>query len=151
MDTKFVVALIACFVVLILIRILAKQKNPLGRIARGFWNINFKIAAVIPFCGWMTRFIIADTEQEKAAKEMYREAGRKVDNAAYDNLEKSVRRQQEEQERERIKLEERQRMEREITSRLKDKSLPVHVHENTVDIGEQTYTLDEIKNKFRLK
>lgn len=151
MDAKFVVALIVCLVVVVLIRILAKQKNPLGRIARGFWNISFKFVSFIPFFGWMSHFIIADTEQEKAAKEKYQEVGRKVDNAAYDNMEKRARRQQEEQERERIKLEERQRMEREITSRLKDKSLPVHVHENTVDIGDQTYTMDEIKNKFRLK
>lgn len=151
MDAKFVVTLIACLAVVVLIRILAKQKNPLGRIAKGFWNIGFKIASIIPFCGWMSHFIIADTEQEKATKREYQEAGRKVDNAAYDNLEKRARRQQAEQERERIKLEERQRMEREITSHLKDKSLPVHVHENTVDIGERTYTVDEIKDKFRLK
>lgn len=50
-----------------------------------------------------------------------------------------------------MEFEERRRMEDAITSQLKNKKLPVHIHGNSVDIGKQTYSLDEIKNEFHLK
>ena len=51
---------------LILMRVLANRTDILlGRIMRAWWNISFRIAAVIPFCGWMAHFIIADPEEKE--------------------------------------------------------------------------------------
>lgn len=150
-DLQIALPGIIAILIVILIRILAKQKNPLGRFCRGFWNISFKLCSMIPFFGWMAHFIIADTAQEKASKKGYQEDGQKRDSAAYDYADKKVKIKLEEQKREQMEFEERRRMEDAITSQLKNKKLPVHIHGNSVDIGEQTYSLDEIKNEFHLK
>ena len=48
------------------VRLLANRTDTLvGRICRAWWNISFSIAAIIPFCGWMTRFVIADPETKE--------------------------------------------------------------------------------------
>lgn len=88
---------VACgLVICFLLWKLAHQNNVIGRMIRWVWNISFKIASIIPFCGWMAHFIIADTQQEKANKREYQEAGRRVDQAAYDRLGEKAHRELEE-------------------------------------------------------
>lgn len=59
-----VVLPIFCVGILILIRVLATQDHAVGRICRMYWNFSFSLAAVIPFCGWMTCMVIKDREEE---------------------------------------------------------------------------------------
>lgn len=64
---------------LILMRVLANRTDILlGRIMRAWWNISFRIAAYIPFCGWMAHFIIADPEE----KEYYIRLGEEAEDSA---------------------------------------------------------------------
>lgn len=72
---------------LILMRVLANRTDILlGRIMRAWWNISFRIAAYIPFCGWMAHFIIADPEE----KEYYIRLGEEADNWAFQKAEDSA-------------------------------------------------------------
>lgn len=50
------------FSILAFIRIMATKDHPFGRFCRWYWNFGFRIAAVIPFCGWMEHFVIPDEE-----------------------------------------------------------------------------------------
>ena len=47
-------------------------------------------------------------------------------------------------------MEERTRLEQEISAHLKDKNLPVHIHGNTVDIGDVTFSLDDVLARIKL-
>ena len=86
--------IIIAVIVFVAIRIIAGLDIPvLSVILRGWWNISFKISAFIPFCGWMTCFIITKgDEKAKAEKEFYRNVGRETDNAAGEMLERSAER-----------------------------------------------------------
>ena len=83
-----------CFAILIAIRLLANMDNIIGRIFRWYWNTSFTIAAFIPFCGWMTRFIIAKTPEQKRAKAAVVQTGDSTDNVAFGWVEQSAARQQ---------------------------------------------------------
>lgn len=73
--------------IIVVLRLLANRTDTLlGRIVRAWWNLGFRIAAVIPFCGWMAHFIIADKEE----KEYYIKLGEEVDNWAWKNAEESA-------------------------------------------------------------
>ena len=76
-EMKFYVALGLSFALLILIRVLAGTDNILGKICRWYWNTCFKIAAYIPFCGWMAHFIIGKE------KETYIRIGAEADALGY--------------------------------------------------------------------
>ena len=82
MPKEFIIA----FGILILIRVLAGTNNILGKICRWYWNTAFRIAAFIPFCGWMAHLIIGD----KKDKEHYIKMGEEVDNWAFQAAEKSL-------------------------------------------------------------
>ncbi len=66
----FILPFIIALAVVIIIRLLAGTDNIIGHICRAFWNISFKIVAFIPFMGWMSHFIIADTDAEIRAKKV---------------------------------------------------------------------------------
>lgn len=83
-----------CIAILIALRLLAGMNNFVGRIFRWYWNTSFKIAAFIPFCGWMTRFIIADTAAEKKQKAAIMKTGEEIDNMAFGWVGESAARQQ---------------------------------------------------------
>ena len=85
-DLMLFVAFGAAIGLVILIRVLAGTNTILGKICRWYWNVSFRIAAYIPFCGWMAHFIIAD----KAAKKPYVDAGRKVDDYAIDGVQRAA-------------------------------------------------------------
>ena len=64
------VELILGLVAVIAIRIIAGMKIPaISPLLRGMWNLSCAITSLIPFFGWASRFIIADTAKEKKEKE----------------------------------------------------------------------------------
>lgn len=83
----------ACIGILIAIRLLANMDNIIGKIFRWYWNTSFKLAAFIPFCGWMTHFIIAKTPEAKKAKANMVAQGEATDNMAFGWAEQSAARQ----------------------------------------------------------
>ena len=84
---------IIAIVIVVAIGILARLRIPfLSAILRAWWNISFTIAAFIPFCGWMSRFIIATDEEEKKNKEELVGIGEKNDDAAIDGLNEAAQR-----------------------------------------------------------
>ena len=83
----------ACIGILIAIRLLANMDNIIGKIFRWYWNTSFTIAAFIPFCGWMSRFIIAKTPEAKKAKAQVVAQGDEVDNMAFGWVGESAARQ----------------------------------------------------------
>ena len=92
--------IIIALIVLVAIRIIAGLNIPiLSTILRAWWNISFKIAAFIPFCGWMAHLIITKgDEQAEAEKEHYVNVGRETDNATGEMLERSAARAKAEEE-----------------------------------------------------
>lgn len=92
--------IIIAVIVFVAVRIIAGLDIPLlSPILRGWWNISFKLAAFIPFCGWMTWFIITrGDEKAMAEKEFYRNVGRETDQAASEMLERSAERARAEEE-----------------------------------------------------
>lgn len=87
-------------IIVVVLRIVAGLNIPvISKIIRWWWNLSFKIAAHIPFCGWMSHFIITKGDKNaEAAKEHYVNIGRKTDNIAVDMLEQSAARAKAEQE-----------------------------------------------------
>lgn len=86
---KTALPFIIAFGIVILIRILASTDNIAGKICRWFWNTSFKIAAYIPFCGWMAHFIIGEE------RELYIGIGQRADAMGSEMLDESVRRERE--------------------------------------------------------
>ena len=84
---------IIAILIFVAIGILARLRIPvLSAILRAWWNISFTIAAFIPFCGWMSNFIIATDDDEKKQKEDLVDIGRETDGAAVDGLNESAQR-----------------------------------------------------------
>jgi len=123
------------FGVLILIRVLAGQKHILGKICRWFWNASFKLASHIPLCGWMSWFLIADTDEEKAVKEHYKKVGQEADDFGSAALDAAAKR------------EKRHNLESTIKSRLGRSDVEV-INEEVVRIGDKHYTLESVKRKL---
>lgn len=48
------------------------------------------------------------------------------------------------------RMEERTRLEEKIAANLSGKDLPVHIHGNTVDIGDVTFSLDDVLARIKL-
>ena len=144
METiAFALPFIIAGAVVIAIRILAGQDHLLGRICRWFWNVSFKIISYVPFCGWMHHFIIADTTEEKAVKEHYKQVAAKVDQATLEYLNECDARRAEERKRE----EELLNLQRAINYELKRTDARV-LNEDVVEIGGKKYDLHGVKRKL---
>lgn len=141
MDFEEMMPIIIPVAVWIGIRIIAGTNTIIGRIFRWFWNLSFSIAAHVPFCGWMSRFIIAKTEEEKAYKEDIVRTGDENDDITLKQLEEKARRERE-------KENERQELRDEINYRLGRND--VQIHGNIVRIGKKDYTVDEVKRELGL-
>ena len=50
-----------------------------NRFFRWWWNISFKFCSLLPFGSIWAHFIIADSDEEKAEKEMYLKIGQQTD------------------------------------------------------------------------
>ena len=88
---------------LILFRKLARK----NKFFRRFWNDNMKFSSHLPFGSIFARFIIADSDEEKAEKEMYLKIGQQTDTfigGALDSLAGKQRAQRNREEAIRAKL-----------------------------------------------
>ena len=88
---------------LILLRKLARK----NKFFRRFWNDNMKFSSHLPFGSLFARLIIADSDEEKAEKEMYLKIGEQTDafiGGALDNLAEKERAQRAREEAIRTKL-----------------------------------------------
>ena len=91
---------IIAIIILVVFRVVAGLNIPIiSTILRCWWNLSFKLAAFIPFCGWMSHLIITKGDKNaEAEKEHYVNIGRETDNATADMLEQSAARAKAEQE-----------------------------------------------------
>lgn len=90
-GSRFIFVFAICFMILIAIRLLARMDNIIGHICKWYWNIGFKIAAHIPFFGWMAHFIISDgSEMAEKEKEHYVNVGQKADEIADDYIKSQI-------------------------------------------------------------
>lgn len=116
MDSGVVIAVI----IWVAIAIVARLNIPIiSPILRWWWNISFTIAAYIPFCGWMSIFIITKgDEKAKKRKEELVNIGRSTDDMAFNSLEESAKREQAEREaREAQQKAEREALEEDLRGR----------------------------------
>lgn len=146
--------------VLVGIAVIARLNIPiLSAVLRWFWNISFTIAAFIPFCGWMSRFIITKGDKDAAAmKEELRNIGRETDDNAFDALGQSGERIQaeleERQEQTALEEEERRAQEEELRADAYRKYGTRDVHLNSdgskVRVGNGDYvSTEEFKKSLR--
>lgn len=132
-------------VVVIAIRILAGQRHILGRICRWFWNISFKLISFVPFMGWMSCFIIADTAEEKAAKQYHKDVGAKSDKIGEDYLQSKIAKQKAEE----AERQERIRLENAINAALKRTDAKI-IGPDVVQIGDKKYRLGSVLEKLNI-
>lgn len=96
MDMIWIGVLIVAIIVAL--RLLAKAPGIIGKIFKGWWNISFKLCAMIPGLGWMTHFIIADDAASREEKERLKRQGKKSDDFLVDSVNAAASRQQAEEE-----------------------------------------------------
>lgn len=144
METiSFVLPFIIAGVVVIAIRILAGQDHILGRICRWFWNVSFKIVSYIPLCGWMSCFIIAKNDKERAEKNYYKQVGVEADRSGIEYLDRKAARDRAEE----AERQERLRVESAINYALKRTDARI-LNEDVVEIGGKKYDLHGVKRKL---
>lgn len=144
METiAFALPFIIAGAVVIAIRILAGQDHLLGRICRWFWNVSFKIISYVPFCGWMHHFIIADTAEEKAVKNYYKQVGAEADQSGINYLDRKAAQDRAEEE----ARQERLRQESAINYALKRTDARI-LSDDVVEIGGKKYDLHGVKRKL---
>ena len=136
---------IGCVVLLISLRKIAKKDTLLGHIIKAWWNISLTIVSIIPFCGWLARFIIADNKEEEAAKQRQIQIGEDADDIALDAMVKSAERDRAYQ----AKVAERARLEREINAALGRSDAHI-VGDNAVEIGGKKFSLSSVKDKLHI-
>lgn len=149
MDSQIIIA----FIIFIAIRIIAGLNIPiLSAVLRAWWNISFKIAAFIPFCGWMTHLIITKGDkQAKIEKEHYVNIGRETDDATAEMLERSAERAKAEEAARQVQREQeeanRRALEEDLRSRAYNKYGTRDVHLNSdgskVRIGDSDFVSTE--------
>ena len=105
---------IGCVVFLLSLRKLARKDTLLGHIIKAWWNISLTIVSIIPFCGWLARFMIADNAEEEKVKKDQIRLGEEADDFALEQMLKAAERDRLHQK----EVEERARVEREINAAL---------------------------------
>lgn len=137
--------LVAMVALLIFLRRLAKSNNPIGRLIKGFWNFSLTIWSFIPFCGWLAKFMIADTAEEQAAKENQIKIGESADDIARGQMMQSAARTRAELQ----AIEEKADLERRINSELGRTDARI-VGNNKVEIGGKPVDLDKLLNDLHI-
>ncbi len=95
----------------------ARKNTPLGNIIRPIWNACYTFAACIPFCGWMSCFIVAKTKEEMREKRRIQEMGEETDSIVWGEIEKNARKEQREREElEQLNIQVRERYGANVTS-----------------------------------
>lgn len=136
---------IGCVILLISLWKLAKKDTLLGHIIKAWWNISLTIVSIFPFCGWLARFMIADNEEEEAAKRQQIQIGEDADDIALDAMLKSAERDRAYQ----AEVAERARLEREINAALGRTDAHI-TGNNAVEIGGKKYSLSSVKDKLHI-
>lgn len=136
---------IGCVFFLITLRRIARKDTLLGRIIKGWWNLSLTIVSIIPFCGWLARFMIADNKEERAIKERQIQIGEDADSIAAESMSRSAERMKAEQR----EISERARLEREINAALRRTDAHI-ISSNVVEIGGKKYSLASVKDKLHL-
>lgn len=153
MDSGVVIAVI----IWVAIAIVARLNIPIiSPILRWWWNISFTIAAYIPFCGWMSIFIITKgDEKAKKRKEELVNIGRSTDDMAFNSLEESAKREQAEREaREAQQRAEREALEEDLRGRayrsLGTRDVTLNSDGSMAKIGNGDYVpVNELKKELR--
>lgn len=148
------VTIIIAVAVWVAIGLIARTDTIVGKILRVIWNVTFSIAAIIPFCGWMTHFVITKNEDEKRAKEELVRAGEANDGSAWSSVEESARRSVEADEARRNALEANRKAIEEDLQRRAYQSLgrtdvSVNSDGSMAKIGDGEYiSVEEMKKKL---
>ena len=112
---------------------------------RGWWNTSFKIASYIPFCGWMTCFMVTVDENDKKEKEFYQQVGKQSDEVGGKLADSWVNNYHQQEA-------ERQSLEREISQRLGRNDVTVTADGRSVKIGDSDWMpADNIKNQLGMR
>lgn len=111
-------------IILVVIRVLAGLNIPIiSTVLRWWWNIGLKIAAYIPFCGWMSRFIITKgDERAEAEKAHYVNVGRETDKATGEMVERAAARAKAEQEADRARRAQEEANRKELEENLRGRA-----------------------------
>ncbi|MBQ7861689.1 MAG: hypothetical protein IJ349_05755 [Clostridia bacterium] len=112
---------------------------------RWWWNSSFKIASYIPFCGWMTCFMVTVDEDDRKEKEFYQQVGKQSDEVGSKLADSLVNNyhQQEAQ---------RQSLERELAQRFGRSDITVSGDGKSVKIGDSDWMpSDTVKRKLGIK
>lgn len=141
MGVVAVVLIVGAAVLWLTLRKLA-HKN---KFIRWWWNSSFKFAAHMPFCGWMTCFMVAVDEEEQKQKEHYQQVGQQSDEFGgklADNAVNSYHQQEED----------RKNLERELSSRFGRSDITVSSDGRSVKIGNGDWMpTDTVKSKLGIK
>lgn len=131
---------------LIAFRLVAGAHIPLlSPIARFIWNLSCTIASFIPFVGWIgAKLMIVSDEAEAKAQENAMQISETADEWGADLAAKGYVRAKEEQRR----IEEEAELERRIS---RETGRTARIHGSTVDIGNKTYDLNEVKQELKIQ
>lgn len=145
-NLDVVFALAGSVIGMIAWRVVAGKKIPLlSPIARFMWNMGCLIASYIPFVGWIgAKLMIVDSESEAMAQKSALEISDAADDWGSELAAKSYARSQEEQRR----IEEEAELERRIS---RETGHTARIHGNTVDIGNKTYDLNDVKKELNIR
>lgn len=145
-NLDVVFALARYVIVMIVWRVVAGKNIPfLSPVARFMWNISCLIASYVPFVGWIgAKLMIVDSESEAVAQKSALEISDAADEWGSELAAKSVARSQEEQRR----IEEEAELERRIS---RETGHTARIHGNTVDIGDKTFDLNDVKKKLNIR
>lgn len=146
MDNEVILALVTTILGVIMFRIVAGGKIPLlSPIARFIWNLSCTICSFIPFIGWIgAKLMIVKTKTEATAQVDAMKISEQSDKMGAELAAQCVTRSKEEQRR----VEEKAELERRIS---RETGETAHVHGSTVDIGNKTFDLNDVKNELKLQ
>lgn len=145
MEQSQIFAIFLPIVGLIVFRLVAGGNIPIiSPIARFIWNLSCWIGSHVPFIGWIcAKLMIEKSESDTALKTDAVQAGEEADDWGAELAAQSLARSQEEQRR----IEEQAELERRIS---KETGKTAHIHGNTVDIGNKTFDLNEVKKELNI-
>lgn len=149
-----IIAVVIAVVLVVLIRVLAGMDIPIvSTILRAWWNISFKIAAYIPFCGWMAHFIITKGDAAaQAEKELYVKIGKDADQVASDYLQQQAQKAREEEQARQERLKEeaaRKELQEDLRRRAGTRDVHLNSDGSRVRVGDGEYmTVEEFKKSL---
>lgn len=140
-------------------RWIAGTDTTIGRICFLIWNTMFKLAAFIPFCGWMTCFIITkNDEKAKTEKEYYVQMGKEAVDRDIEFWDRKAQRERDEENARQEQLTRQAAARRELEEDLRGRAYrklgtrDVHLNRDgtMVKVGDSDYmSVEQFKRKMR--